>query len=167
MSDYVMTVEWERRGAAFVDKRYSRAHVWRFDGGVTVPASSSPHVVPVPYSEAANVDPEEAFVAALASCHMLVFLAIAAGRGFVVDTYTDRAVGVMDKNEAGRLAITRVTLHPHVMFVEPKRPSEEDVQAMHHEAHEGCFIANSVKTSVDAEPTWEVVAQRAGAGEGT
>jgi organic hydroperoxide reductase OsmC/OhrA len=159
MSEYVTTVAWERLDAAFSDNKYSRAHVWHFDGGASVPASSSPHHVPVPYSEAANVDPEEAFVAALASCHMLWFLSIAAKRGFVVDRYTDRAVGMMAKNEAGRLAMTRVTLHPHTVFVAPRLPSDEDIHALHHEAHESCYIANSVKTVVDAEPTWDVVAQ--------
>jgi len=150
----MMTVSWGRSGAAFIDNKYSRAHLWRFDGGVTVPASSSPHVVPLPYSEAANVDPEEAFLAALASCHMLTFLAIAAKRGFVVDTYTDQALGVLAKNDAGRLAMTRVTLHPHVVFAGAKQPSEDDMHAMHHQAHEECFIANSVNTIVQIEPTW-------------
>jgi organic hydroperoxide reductase OsmC/OhrA len=157
MSEYAMTVEWERREAVFTDKRYSRAHRWRFDGGADVLASSSPHSVPVPYSDPAGVDPEEAFVAALASCHMLWFLSIAAARGFVVDQYRDQAVGVMEKNEAGKLAMTRVTLHPHTVFSGANQPSAEEVHAMHHQAHEECFIANSVKTVVEAEPTWEIV----------
>jgi organic hydroperoxide reductase OsmC/OhrA len=155
MSEYAMTVEWERREAVFTDNKYSRAHVWHFDGGVSVPASSSPHVVRVPYSDPANVDPEEAFVAALASCHMLSFIYVAARRGFVVDRYRDQAVGVMAKNEAGRLAMTRVTLRPHTVFSGSRHPSEEDVHAMHHEAHEECYIANSVRTEVVTEPTWE------------
>jgi organic hydroperoxide reductase OsmC/OhrA len=150
-----MTVEWERREAVFTDNKYSRAHVWHFDGGVSVPASSSPHVVRVPYSDPANVDPEEAFVAALASCHMLSFIYVAARRGFVVDRYRDQAVGVLAKNEAGRLAMTRVTLRPHTIFSGSRHPSEEDVHAMHHEAHEECYIANSVRTEVLTEPTWE------------
>ncbi|HWE64645.1 MAG TPA: OsmC family protein, partial [Chloroflexota bacterium] len=116
MAEYITNVEWQRRGATFTDNKYSRAHTWQFDGGASVPASSSPHVVPVPYSDAAGVDPEEAYVAALSSCHMLWFLSIAARRGFVVDRYTDQAVGVMAKNDAGQWAITRVTLHPHVVF---------------------------------------------------
>ena len=155
MAEYVVEVSWERCEAVFVDNRYSRAHSWHFDGGVTVPASSSTHVVPAPYSEAANVDPEEAFVAALASCHMLTFLSIAATRGFVVDSYADHAAGVLARNEAGRLCMTSVTLHPHARFAGALLPSDTEVRAMHHEAHEGCFIANSVTSVVEAEPTWE------------
>src|SRR6188474_2242754 len=112
MSTYSALITWERNGAAFIDNRYSRRHRWSFDGGVEVPASSSPHVVPLPLSVAAAVDPEEAFVAALASCHMLWFLSIAAKRGFVVESYRDEAVGVMAKNAAGKLSMTVVTLRP-------------------------------------------------------
>jgi organic hydroperoxide reductase OsmC/OhrA len=159
MAEYVVDVSWERGDAAFVDGRYSRAHSWHFDGGVTVPASSSTHVVPAPYSLAANVDPEEAFVAALSSCHMLTFLSIAAKRGFVVDRYADHAAGVLARNQAGRLSMTRVALHPHVRFAGARLPLEEEVRAMHHAAHEECFIANSVHTVVEADPTWEIAAQ--------
>jgi organic hydroperoxide reductase OsmC/OhrA len=162
---YMMTVEWERDGAVFTDNKYSRAHIWRFDGGVVVPASSSPHVVRVPYSDPSGVDPEEAFVAALASCHLLTFVYIAARRGFVVDRYRDEAVGVMAKNEAGRLAMTRVTLRPHTIFSGNRLPSKEEVHGMHHEAHEACFIANSVRTEVVTEPSWEVLAGAAMASE--
>jgi organic hydroperoxide reductase OsmC/OhrA len=152
MGEYKSVVEWSRDGAAFTDNRYSRGHRWLFDGGVEVPASSSPQVVPLPLSVAAAVDPEEAFVASLSSCHMLWFLAIAAQRGFVVDRYRDEAVGVMAKDTCGKLAMTRVTLRPDVHFGGDRRPSADDVAAMHHEAHEQCFIASSVKTDVRCEP---------------
>src|SRR6266566_9230286 len=108
MADYKSTVVWNREGAAFTDNRYSRGHRWLFDGGVEVPASSSPHVVPLPLSVAAAVDPEEAFVASLSSCHMLVFLSLAAKRGFVVDSYRDEAIGVLERNGSGKLAMTTV-----------------------------------------------------------
>jgi organic hydroperoxide reductase OsmC/OhrA len=152
MGEYKSVVEWSRDGAAFTDNRYSRGHRWLFDGGVEVPASSSPQVVPLPLSVAAAVDPEEAFVASLSSCHMLWFLAIAAKRGFVVDRYRDEAVGVMAKDTSGKLAMTRVTLRPDVHFGGDRGPSADDVAAMHHEAHEQCFIASSVKTDVRCEP---------------
>jgi len=159
MSEYAMDLAWERDDAAFVDNKYSRAHVWQFDGGVSVPASSSTHVVPAPYSVAANVDPEEAFVAALASCHMLTFLGIAAKRGFVVDSYADRPTGVLAKNEAGQIAMTQVTLRPHVCFARAKQPNAAELLALHHDAHVECFIANSVKTVIDIEPSWELAGQ--------
>jgi organic hydroperoxide reductase OsmC/OhrA len=152
MGHYSAVIVWERQGATFIDKRYSRGHRWQFDGGVEVPASSSPHVVPLPYSVAGAVDPEEAFVASLSSCHMLCFLSVAAARGFVVDRYRDEAVGVMTKNEAGKLAMTQVTLRPDVAFSGMQQPNADDVQAMHHDAHEQCFIASSVKTDVRCEP---------------
>ena len=153
MAEYHATILWSRDGAVFTDNRYSRGHRWYFDGGIEVPASSSPHVVPLPLSVAAAVDPEEAFVAALSSCHMLWFLSISAKRGFVVDRYGDNAVGVMDKDAAGKLAMTRVVLHPAAAFSGERKPSAEDIHAMHHEAHEQCFLANSVKTDVHCEPS--------------
>jgi organic hydroperoxide reductase OsmC/OhrA len=152
MSEYRAVVEWRRDGAAFTDNRYSRGHRWRFDGGVEVPASSSPHVVPLPMSVAAAVDPEEAFVASLSSCHMLWFLSIAAQRKFVVESYRDEAVGVMARNESGTLAMTVVTLHPEARFAGDRRPARGEIDAMHHEAHEQCFIASSVRTDVRCEP---------------
>ena len=153
MSRYTAEVVWERGGAVFTDNRYSRGHRWRFDGGVEVPASASPHVVPLPLSVEAAVDPEEAFVASLASCHMLWFLSIAARKGFAVERYRDEAVGVIERDGEGRLAMTRVTLRPRVTFAESsRRPSQGEHEAMHHEAHERCFIASSVKTDVRCEP---------------
>jgi len=152
MSTYTATIEWNSDGGKFTDNRYSRRHQWHFDGGVTVPASSSPHVVPVPMSDATAVDPEEAFVASLSSCHMLWFLSIAAKHGFVVEKYRDQATGVMNKNENGNLAMTLVTLHPDVTFSSNKIPNESELQELHHAAHDSCFIAESVKTELRCEP---------------
>lgn len=152
MAEYTALVEWQRAGAVFTDNRYSRGHVWKFDGGLDVPASSSPHVVPLPLSVAMAVDPEEAFVASLASCHMLFFLSIAAGRTFLVESYEDHAVGTMGRNASGTLAMTTVTLRPRVVFGGQSVPSRADILAMHHEAHEQCFIANSVTCDVRCEP---------------
>lgn len=154
MAEYTSVIVWDRNGAAFIDNRYSRAHRWLFDGGVEVPASASPHVVPVPQSVAAAVDPEEAFVASLSSCHMLWFLSIAAKRGFLVDSYRDEAVGIMTKDAGGKMAMTVVTLRPEVVFGGERQPPRDDLDAMHHAAHEQCFIANSVKTEVRCEPIW-------------
>jgi organic hydroperoxide reductase OsmC/OhrA len=152
MSEYKVAIHWERQDQVFTDKRYSRSHTWVFDGGIEVPASSSPHVVPLPYSNANAVDPEEAFVASLSSCHMLWFLSIAAKRGYCIDSYADDAVGIMEKDQSGRLAMTRVTLRPRAIFSGKPSPSEVELRAMHHQAHEECFIANSVKTDVRCEP---------------
>jgi organic hydroperoxide reductase OsmC/OhrA len=146
--EYKATVRWTRDGAAFTDQKYSRGHVWRFDGGVEVPASSAPTSVPLPYSRAEAVDPEEAFVASLSSCHMLFFLFLAAKAGFVVDSYEDHALGVMTKNERGKLFVSKVTLDPRIAFSGGRRPSPEEIAELHHRSHEECFIANSVRTEV-------------------
>ncbi len=151
MSEYISRVVWRRGNQNFLDDQFSRGHVWQFDGGAEVPASSSPHVLPVPYSVAENVDPEEAFVAALSSCHMLFFLSIAARRGVTVDEYLDEAVGIMAKGEDGKLAMTRVTLRPRVVFPGGCAPTREQLERMHERSHELCFIANSVKTEVITE----------------
>jgi organic hydroperoxide reductase OsmC/OhrA len=153
VSAYQATIEWERRGAMFTDNRYSREHRWTFDGGIQVPASSSPHVVPLPYSLEAAVDPEEAFVASLASCHMLWFLSLAAKAGYVVERYRDEAVGRMGKDAAGKLAMLEVTLHPDATFAEGRAPDQAALEALHHQAHDECFLANSVKSAVRCEPT--------------
>ena len=150
MSEYKVTVKWERNDQAFVDNKYSRAHTLVFDG-LTVPGSSSPHVVPV-YSDPKALDPEEAFVASLSSCHMLFFLSLAAKQGFRVDSYSDDAVGVLSRDEENRFAITKVTLRPQVIFSGDPLPSNSDIEEIHHESHEQCFIANSVKTDVRCEP---------------
>jgi organic hydroperoxide reductase OsmC/OhrA len=155
MSEYETEVRWSRNGTTFTDNRYSREHRWLFDGGIEVPASSSPKVVPVPLSTEAAVDPEEAFVVSLSSCHMLWFLSIAAKRGYVVEAYSDRAVGVMERDSSGKLAITRVTLRPDVEFAGENRPTRDELRALHHEAHEECFIARSVRTEVRCEPIEE------------
>lgn len=148
MSQYHAEVIWEGGGAEFVSGRYSRRHVLRFDGGIDVPGSSSPQVVPLPMSDAAAVDPEEAFVAALASCHMLFFLAIAAARGFRIERYRDVAAGTMANNAEGRLAMVEVVLQPVVEFGPGAEPTQAQIEAMHHESHEQCYIANSVRTDV-------------------
>jgi organic hydroperoxide reductase OsmC/OhrA len=148
--EYLAQVHWTRGEAKFLDQRYSRAHTWRFDGGIEVPASSSPSVVRVPMSVEAAVDPEEAFVASLASCHMLWFLHFAAQGRWCVDDYSDDATGVMGKNEAGRMAMLRVTLHPKVAFAGTP-PDAAALAQLHHQAHEACFIANSVTTDVRIE----------------
>lgn len=152
MSEYSARVVWERGDAPFLDNRYSRGHRWEFDGGLSVPASSSPHVVPVPLSVEANVDPEEAFVASLSSCHMLFFLSLAAQQGFRVERYVDDAVGVMGKDGAGRMAMLRVVLRPAVVFGAENRPTAAQTETLHHQSHELCFIANSVRTEVVVEP---------------
>jgi len=149
---YTAKVMWNRNSQVFVDGKYSRRHSIEFDGGAALPGSSSPLVVPVPLSDPAAVDPEEAFVSALSACHMLWFLSIAAARRFCVDTYTDRAEGVMAGNAHGKLAMSLVTLRPHVLFSSSHRPSPDEFLSMHRQAHEECFIANSVRTEVQCEP---------------
>ena len=152
MHTHPAQVLWQRGdGESFVDKRYSRRHLLRFDGGVEVVGSSSPQVVPLPMSEAQAVDPEEAFVAALASCHMLWFLSLAAAKGFCVDHYDDTADGLMARNGADRIAMTVVTLRPRVSFSGATVPTPAQLQALHHEAHESCYIASSVLTEVRCE----------------
>lgn len=153
MSTYQAMISWQRDAdAAFVDNRYRRAHIWRFDGGAEVAASSSPQIVPLPMSDAAGVDPEEAFVASLASCHMLWFLSLAAGDGWRVDAYEDDALGVLGRDAEGRLAMTEVTLRPRVAFGGAAQPSRAAQGDLHHRAHAACFIAASVRTEVRCEP---------------
>lgn len=152
MALYTAEVLWLRGEQDFLGNRYSRRHVLRFDGGIEVPGSSSPHVVPLPLSDAAAIDPEEAFVSSLSSCHMLWFLSIAAKRQFCVDRYFDAAVGIMEKNADGKLAMSVVTLKPEVHFSGERMPSREQIDQMHDEAHAECFIANSVKTDVRCVP---------------
>ena len=147
MGKHTAIVRWSRGDGDFAANKHSRAHEWEFDGGLKVPASASPDIVPLPYSVAENVDPEEAFVASISSCHMLFYLHKSRDAGFVVNSYEDEAVGVLEKNAAGRLAITRVTLNPVVSYEGPA-PSAEQVDALHHQAHELCFIANSILTEI-------------------
>ncbi|MEX0945460.1 MAG: OsmC family protein [Balneolaceae bacterium] len=149
MSTYKATIQWSRdRDQTFTDNRYSRGHDWLFDGGLKIPASASPNVVPLPLSIEENIDPEEAFVASLSSCHMLFFLSIAAKRGWVVDHYIDQAVGEMGKGEGGTLFMQRVILRPEISFSGSNQPSKKEISEIHHESHTQCFIANSVKTEV-------------------
>ncbi|WP_323002171.1 OsmC family protein [Denitromonas sp.] len=152
MSTYTAHTVWTRGDQAFTDNRYSRRHEIRFDGGVTLPASSSPQVVPVPYSDPAAVDPEEAFVAALSSCHMLWFLSLAARDGWCVDHYEDAAEGVMAAGPEGKQMMTAVTLRPAVRFA-GKQPTTAQHAALHHAAHDACFIANSVKSELHCHPS--------------
>ena len=151
MHEYTAQVHWQRQGATFTDKRYSRGHDWHFDGGITVPGSSSPLSVRAPFSVAAAVDPEEAFVAAISSCHMLWFLDIAARAGWVVDDYLDDAVGVMTANAQGKPWISLVTLRPRIRFAGEKQPDAAEVARLHHVAHGECYIANSVRSEVRVE----------------
>lgn len=151
MSLHPATVEWTLGDGDFLKRRYSRAHTLLFEGGLTVPGSPSPSIVPAPWSREGAVDPEAAFTASLSACHMLWFLDLAARAGFVVAAYTDRAEGALAKNAAGKMAMTRVVLRPEVKFTGDTRPSVEDIAALHHAAHEACFIANSVTTEVVVE----------------
>jgi organic hydroperoxide reductase OsmC/OhrA len=151
MQQFEATVAWQRAGQPFTDNRYSRAHEWTFDGGLRVPASSSPLSVPLPMSDPGALDPEEALVAALSSCHMLFFLSIAAQNGLVVDSYRDRPVGNMEKNGDGKMAMTRIVLRPHIVFAGERQPNAAQLDAMHHSAHDKCYIANSIKAGVSIE----------------
>jgi organic hydroperoxide reductase OsmC/OhrA len=156
MSQHQARIRWSRQPLEqFIDLRYSRAHQWEFDGGATVPASSAVSAVPLPYSKAENVDPEEALVAAIASCHMLTFLYLAAKEKLVVDTYDDVAVGTMARNEQKRWAVTSVHLAPRIKFSGERAPTQADVDRLHHAAHEECFIANSVLTQILVAGSWE------------
>jgi len=148
MSEHKARITWKRTGPDFLKGKYSREHTWTFDSGVTVPASSSPSVVPAPFSNANAVDPEEAFVASLSSCHMLTYVWLASRAGFIVDCYEDDATGTMAKNERGVPWVNEVTLHPKISYSGEKQPTPDDEEHLHHSAHEQCFIANSVKTEV-------------------
>ena len=152
MSSYTATIRWTRDPSTdFSRGQYSRAHSWEFDGGVTVPASPSPHVVPQPWSDLAAVDPEEAFVASLASCHMLFFVDLARRAGFVVDSYVDQSEGLLEKRDDGKMWMSQVTMRPQVAFSGDKQPTDAEIADLHHRAHDQCFIANSVTTKVIVE----------------
>ena len=151
MSDHRATIRWQFAGGDFLKGRYSREHTWTFDGGATVPASPSPSIVPKPFSNPESVDPEEAFVASISSCHLLTFLYLASKAGFEIQSYEDEAVGTMSKNENGVPWVSAVVLKPRIVYVGEKRPSSADEDRLHHDAHEQCFIANSVKTDIKVE----------------
>jgi organic hydroperoxide reductase OsmC/OhrA len=148
MSEHKATISWKRTSEDFLKGKYSREHTWTFDGGAVVPASPSPAVVPVPYSNPAHVDPEEAYVASISSCHMLTFLYIAGRQGFEIDRYDDEAVGTMTQNERKVAWVSKVTLNPRIEYGGAKRPTPAEVEHLHDQAHEQCFIANSIKTEV-------------------
>jgi organic hydroperoxide reductase OsmC/OhrA len=153
MSGHTAIISWNRTAdEAFAKGQYSRTHQWAFDGGAVVVASASPQVVPAPWSSASGVDPEEAFVASLSSCHMLFFLDFARRAGFVVDSYVDDAAGVLGKLPNGRMAMTKVTLRPRIAWGGEQLPDEAAIAALHHQAHDACFIANSVTTEVVVAP---------------
>jgi organic hydroperoxide reductase OsmC/OhrA len=149
MHTHSATISWSRGSQPFLDKKYSRTHTWSFDGGATVRASSSPLVVAPPLTNPAAVDPEEALVAAASSCHMLWFLALAAGRGFTVDSYTDAAAGFMTKDPDGREWMNRIELHPKIAFSGTRQPSPDDLAKLHHDAHHHCYIANSLRSQIE------------------
>ena len=153
MSEHKASVRWQHSGGEFLKGKYSREHTWTFDGGLTVPAAPSPHNVPVAFGNPANVDPEEAFVAAISSCHMLTFLFLAYRAGFAVEAYDDAATGFLQKNERGNPWISRVTLHPKIIYGANKTPTQDEEAELHHQAHEQCIIANSVKTEVAIDGT--------------
>jgi organic hydroperoxide reductase OsmC/OhrA len=148
MSQHKATVSWKSDNENFLAGKFTRVHTWTFDGGAVIAASASPSVVPAPYSSAAGVDPEEAFVASVSSCHMLTFLHEARKAGFRVDAYDDEAIGEMTKNERGVPWISKITLNPRIVYGGDKRPSPQDEGQLHHKAHDFCFIAQSIKTDV-------------------
>ncbi len=157
MSEHRATVRWELvAGESFAKRQYSRAHSWSFDGGITVPAAASPAAVPLQFTDPSAVDPEEAYVAAIASCHLLSFLPRAALAGFEALRYEDDAVGRMTKNERGKLWVSEVELHPRVTWAEGKAPSAEQEAELHHLAHDDCYIANSVRTEIRVVARGEV-----------
>jgi organic hydroperoxide reductase OsmC/OhrA len=152
MSVYTATIRWARADAVFSDRRYSRAHTWAFDGGIEVKASASPLVVRAPFSDPHAVDPEEAYLASVSSCHMLFFLDYAARANYVVDSYEDTATAAMGTNDNGKEFVATIVLAPCVRFSGPLQPSAADIDALHERAHHDCFIANSVKTAIVVEP---------------
>ncbi len=152
MSEHLATIRWQRGDADFVGGKFSRVHTWTFDGGHSMEASAAPSVVPAAYTSTSAVDPEEAFVASVSSCHMLTFLYFAYKQGFQVDTYEDEAVGEMTKGANGVPWVSTITLRPKIVYGGDKRPSADQVEKLHHDAHEKCFIANSVKSDIQVEP---------------
>jgi organic hydroperoxide reductase OsmC/OhrA len=152
MSTYTATIRWSGNDPeSFRKGRYTRAHEWAFDGGAVVPASASPDNVPPGTADEAGVDPEEALVAAIASCHMLFFVDYARRDGFVVHSYIDEAVGVMENRADGKIAVTKVTLRPKIAFSGEQKPTADEIADLHHRSHEDCFIANSVNSKVTVE----------------
>jgi len=157
MNRYSATIQWHQNNQNFIDNKYSRKHSWYFDGGLKIAASASPLEVPPPYSDPSAVDPEEAFIASLSSCHMLWFLSIAAKEGYLIKGYRDKATGFMEKNDQNQKSITRVILHPNVTFEKTKKPNQQKFDKLHEETHNMCFIAHSVKTKITIEATFEIL----------
>lgn len=152
MSEHKATVKWAHTQGDFLKGTFLREHTWIFDGGATVPASASPSAVRPPLSNPANVDPEEALVASISSCHMLTYLYFASRKGFEIASYEDEAVGVLSKNERGAMWVSSVVLRPRIVYAGAKSPTSAEEDELHHVAHEQCFIANSVKTEIKVEP---------------
>lgn len=148
MSEHKIKILWEKGKDIFIDNQYSRSHTWILDGGLEIPASASPFIVPLPLSNPRAIDPEEAFVASISSCHMLWFLHIAARRKICIEAYSDEAFGIMKENSSGYFYIEKVTLQPSVKFSGNKIPTNDEHLFMHNEAHKKCFIANSVNTKI-------------------
>ena len=149
MHTYTAKISWKSDSPdTFTKNRYTRGHTWSFDGGIEVPASSSPLAVRVPFSIEAAVDPEEALVASASSCHMLTFLWVAAKKGFAIDSYDDDAVGEMTTSDDGKEWISKITLEPKIEWSGDMLPTSDEIAGMHHEAHEGCYIANSIKAEI-------------------
>jgi organic hydroperoxide reductase OsmC/OhrA len=152
MSEHTARIDWQHTEGEFLKGRFSRKHTWTFDGGLSVPASASPQVVPAPLADPSGIDPEEAFVASLASCHMLTFLFLAYRGEFAVSSYTDDAVGFVEKNAEGTPWVSRVVLNPKVEFSGDSQPDDAELQELHESAHRQCFISNSVRTEVTVRP---------------
>jgi organic hydroperoxide reductase OsmC/OhrA len=152
MSEHVATIRWQRGDADFLAGKFSRVHTWSFDGGASLEASAAPSVVPAQFTSAAAVDPEEALVASAASCHMLTFLYFAYKQGFEIDRYEDQAVGLMTKGANGVPWVSTITLRPKIVYGGDKKPTAEQEKRLHHDAHEKCFIANSVKSEIKVQP---------------
>ncbi len=154
--DFYATVRWQRGEALFTDGRYPRSHVWVFDEGVEVPASAAPACMPQPLSRPDAVDPEEALVAAASSCHMLFALDFARRAGFRVESYEDAAQGILSPNEKGRLFMSHISLRPVMVFSGEKIPSQEDLTRLHHQAHDACYIAHSLRAEMSISPQMRV-----------
>jgi len=152
MPNYKATIHWKRSGAKFLDHKYQRTHTWTFDNGLRLKAAASPHIVGKSFTDSSVIDPEEAFIASVGSCHMLWFLSLAAGMGFVVNKYSDQSEGTLEKNSEGHMAMTKVLIQPMVSFEADNAPSQEDFLKLHREAHRKCFIANSVKSDIEILP---------------
>lgn len=153
MSGYKAEVHWQKAPTeTFIDNKYSRDHVWKFDSGIEVPGAPSPHIVSPAFMSERSVDPEEAFIASISSCHMLWFLGLAAVKKIVVASYSDCATGILEKNEDGKMAITSVELNPKIVFGNDENITQEELDKLHHQAHEHCFIANSVTSRITINP---------------